>query len=131
MGTRLERLLRAIGLKGPKQHYHVDIDLAESLENMALEQARDPDEIAADLLAEGIAKREHAGQLPETWKTLSPREQQVASLVRLGYTNREIGEKLYISPSTVKTHVSNALRTCVLHNFGRITAVCRRRKNRA
>ena len=100
-------------MKSPKQHYHVDIDLAESLENMALEQARAPDEIAADLLAEGIAKREQSEQLFEYWEILSPREREVTALLCLGYSNREIGEKLYITLGTVKTHVSNTL-----HKFG-------------
>jgi DNA-binding CsgD family transcriptional regulator len=39
--------------------------------------------------------------------TLSPREQDVARLILEGRTNQEIGEKLFISLSTVKTHVSN------------------------
>jgi DNA-binding CsgD family transcriptional regulator len=38
---------------------------------------------------------------------LSPREQDVARLVLEGLSNQEIGEKLFISLSTVKTHVSN------------------------
>jgi DNA-binding CsgD family transcriptional regulator len=39
--------------------------------------------------------------------SLSPREQDVARLVLEGCSNQEIGEKLFISLSTVKTHVSN------------------------
>jgi DNA-binding CsgD family transcriptional regulator len=38
---------------------------------------------------------------------LSPREQDVARLMLEGRSNQEIGEKLFISLSTVKTHVSN------------------------
>jgi DNA-binding CsgD family transcriptional regulator len=38
---------------------------------------------------------------------LSPREQEVARLVLEGRSNQEIGETLFISLSTVKTHVSN------------------------
>ena len=105
--------MRALGLKGPQHRYRVDVNLAESLKNLALEQARDPDEIAADILAEGIARREQAGQHFEQWGLLSPRERDVTALVCLGYTNKEIGEKLHISASTVKTHVSNTL-----HKFG-------------
>jgi DNA-binding CsgD family transcriptional regulator len=41
---------------------------------------------------------------------LSPREQQVAALVCLNYSNAQIAARLNISQSTVKTHVSNALR---------------------
>ena len=76
MGIFLQQLLRILGLKRLKQHYHVDVSLAESLENLALEQARDPQEIAADILAEGIAKREQTEQRFGYWEKLSPREQE-------------------------------------------------------
>lgn len=38
---------------------------------------------------------------------LSERELQIADAVRLGLTNKEIGRKLLISPTTVKTHLEN------------------------
>jgi DNA-binding NarL/FixJ family response regulator len=40
---------------------------------------------------------------------LSPRELEVLGLVARGSTNREIAEALYLSPLTVKTHVSHIL----------------------
>ena len=39
----------------------------------------------------------------------SPRELEVLGLVARGSTNREIAEALYLSPLTVKTHVSRIL----------------------
>ena len=44
------------------------------------------------------------------WQTLTPREQQVAALVCLNHTSRQIAALLVISPETVKTHVGNLLR---------------------
>jgi LuxR family maltose regulon positive regulatory protein len=38
---------------------------------------------------------------------LSERELQVLGLLAEGLTNREIGERLYISQGTVKAHTSN------------------------
>ena len=38
---------------------------------------------------------------------LSERELEVAWLLYRGYTNRQIGEELYIAESTVKKHVSH------------------------
>lgn len=38
---------------------------------------------------------------------LSPREREVASLIRMGLTNRQIAAQLYISISTVKLTISN------------------------
>lgn len=40
---------------------------------------------------------------------ISDREYQVLLEISKGLSNKEIGEKLYVSESTVKTHVSNLL----------------------
>jgi DNA-binding NarL/FixJ family response regulator len=47
---------------------------------------------------------------PEGLDELSPRELEVLSLVAQGSNNREIAETLYLSPLTVKAHVSRILR---------------------
>jgi DNA-binding NarL/FixJ family response regulator len=41
-------------------------------------------------------------------RPLSYREKQILGLVVLGFTNREIADKLYLAESTVKTHLSSA-----------------------
>ena len=46
----------------------------------------------------------------EVREILSPREVEVLELIGYGYSNADIGEKLFISERTVKTHVSNILR---------------------
>ncbi len=40
---------------------------------------------------------------------LSPREREVLELVAEGRTNKEIAERLFVSPNTVKTHVTSLL----------------------
>ena len=40
---------------------------------------------------------------------LSKREYEILELMAQGLSNKQIGEQLYISESTVKTHVSNVL----------------------
>jgi predicted ATPase/class 3 adenylate cyclase/DNA-binding CsgD family transcriptional regulator len=43
------------------------------------------------------------------WASLTPTERQVVEQVRLGHTNPEIAEALFMARSTVKTHVSHSL----------------------
>ena len=38
---------------------------------------------------------------------LTEREMEVLQLISEGFSNQEIGEKLFISESTIKTHISN------------------------
>lgn len=47
---------------------------------------------------------------------LTPAEERVFWEVIQGYTNRQIGENLYISPRTVQTHISSILNKLNLEN---------------
>jgi DNA-binding NarL/FixJ family response regulator len=55
---------------------------------------------------------EHAPSAPSSsWSAdseLTPRENEVAALMRQGLTNREIGERLGVSINTVKKHLASA-----------------------
>lgn len=43
------------------------------------------------------------------FRELSPREQEVLALTAEGFSSREVGEKLFISPKTVETHRSRIM----------------------
>jgi DNA-binding NarL/FixJ family response regulator len=47
---------------------------------------------------------------------LSAREREIMQLIAKGYSNTQIGETLFLSPLTVKTHRSNILRKLGLKN---------------
>ena len=55
--------------------------------------------------------------------TLSPREREVLSLVAQGLSNKEIGQKLVISPATVRRHVSACLSKLGVANRTEATAM--------
>lgn len=61
--------------------------------------------LAALVLGE-FRRLSRAGKAPDV---LSPREREVLQHVARGYTYREIGERLHISPKTVENHVRNIL----------------------
>jgi DNA-binding NarL/FixJ family response regulator len=42
---------------------------------------------------------------PKAWAQLTPQELQVAQLAAEGLSNKEIGERLYLSARTVGTHL--------------------------
>ena len=111
--TLLETLLRSLGFNPyPRRSFRLDFELAHSIQELARLERRPENEVASDLLAEAIVKRQEAEFYLSCWRELSRREQEVAALVCIGYTNDEIAHRLVISRMTVKTHVRN-----ILHKF--------------
>ncbi len=47
---------------------------------------------------------------------LSPREREVLALLGRGWSNAKIGDALFISPHTVRTHVQNILQKLEMHS---------------
>lgn len=52
---------------------------------------------------------------------LTGREREVLRLIARGYTYREVGQELFISPKTVETHVSSVLRKLQLSTRHQLT----------
>jgi DNA-binding NarL/FixJ family response regulator len=58
-----------------------------------------------------IALPEDAGIAPEAaYHTLTPREQEIMTMVAEGFTSNEIATRLFISPKTVENHRSSIMR---------------------
>ena len=105
-----QHLLRLLGLSRPARlNLRVDRSLIQSLENLAQREQRAEKDLAAELLSMALVQRKTAEIYLARWEALSPREQQVAALVCLGFTNRQIADHLVLSHETVKTHVRNVL----------------------
>ncbi len=105
------RLLQALGISkaSTQLSFEVETNLIHSLQDLAERERRPEDEIAAELLTYALKQRDVAEVQLRRWRSLSPREQQVTALICLGYTNREIANRLVISVETAKTHVRNTL----------------------
>jgi len=73
-------------------------------------------EVAQDLLTTALADRQVAEAYLVRWQALTPRQQQVAALTCLNFTNRQIAARLGISPQTVKAHMRNLLHRLDLHS---------------
>lgn len=62
----------------------------------------------ASLRALGVRRRRPRREGPGTgWGGLTPTEARVATLAAEGLTNRQIGERLFVSPRTVETHLGH------------------------
>ncbi len=89
-------------------------DLAASVRTAAGGQSVLSPAMAAKLAAE------FARPVPEPEPCLSERETEILRLVAEGCANREIAERLFVSPHTVKRHVANIL--AKLHQRTRLEA---------
>lgn len=55
------------------------------------------------------------------YDSLTPREREVLQLAAEGYGNKEIGERLFISPRTVETHRANFMRKLNIETQAELT----------
>jgi DNA-binding NarL/FixJ family response regulator len=60
------------------------------------------------LIAEFASRTREARSLPGL-DELTPREHEVVALIAQGLSNEEISKKIYVSPSTAKTHATRAM----------------------
>ena len=113
----LHRLLANLGLQPPESRiFAVDEEMADYLQAVSEHEQRPVSDVLTDLLASGVEQRNMAEEEWQRWLSLSPREKQVAALVCLDYTNKEIAARLVIAPDTAKTHVRNVLYKFNLHS---------------
>ena len=85
------------------------LEAAIAASTEALQRARS---VSAELdarLADSVAVQPEEVPAPAGLDALSPREKEVLMLVAAGHTNKAIADALYLSPNTIKTHVSSLL----------------------
>ncbi len=89
---------------------------AQYLSRLAENTGASHHKVAEDLLKSALVDRQVAETHLESWRALTSRQQQVAALTCLNYTNRQIAARLGISPQTVKSHMRNLLHRLDLHS---------------
>lgn len=106
----LKRAWQWLGFAKPAEsELNFDAEVASLLQEIAIQEQRDVEEVANDLLYLAILEHQKDDEKLALWERLSPREKQVAALACLGHTNPEIGRLMFISTNTVKTHMRNLL----------------------
>ncbi|GAB1469438.1 hypothetical protein MASR2M66_03140 [Chloroflexota bacterium] len=109
-----DRFLYLIGKRstpGPRTYrFDLSDSLQVTLSTIAKDEGRPENELIPELLNAGLTQYVSNERLWKKWEALSPREKDVAALVCLGYTNREIGARLSISSETVKDRLETALK---------------------
>ena len=106
------RILSVIGLRpisAPRKH-KVSESMQVTLTTLSQHEGRPEDDLIQDLLAAGLTQYYESEDLWRKWRSITPREQDVAALACLGFSNREIAARLNISPNTVKSRLHNVLR---------------------
>jgi len=75
------------------------------------------------LIAEFTAQPTTSSISPKELQWLTEREREIVALVAGGLSNREIAERLVISPATAKTHVSRAMRKLNAHDRSQLVVL--------
>ncbi len=98
------------------QSFALDAQLHASLQSLADQQQRSLDQVANDLIQQALGQNQAQDANQRAWDLLSPRQQEIAALICLDYTNQQIALRLSISPQTVKSHVRAVLKHFDLHS---------------
>jgi predicted ATPase/class 3 adenylate cyclase/DNA-binding CsgD family transcriptional regulator len=123
-----ERARAEIGVvRVPPEERHwaaVDAELREALGDNAYEAARtEGAELSTeDALEWARRARGPRRRPPGGWGSLTPTEAKVVELVAEGLTNPQIGERMFISPGTVKTHLAHVFSKLDVHSRAELSA---------
>jgi DNA-binding CsgD family transcriptional regulator len=108
---RILRAIRAWFKREPTSHtaFNLDVETLRTIEYIAELEQRTPEDVANKILEDVLRNHQAQQENWAKWKSLTPREQEVAALICLNYTSRQVAAKLHISTETVKTHAEHIL----------------------
>ena len=108
-----ERLVAEALRRGAQAYVLKDVDLGE-LVRIIRAVARG--ESGFDTRSAAVVRALAAGRADAESPALTEREREVVRLIAEGLTNREIGQAIFVSESTVKFHVRNVMRKLDVHH---------------
>jgi DNA-binding NarL/FixJ family response regulator len=97
-----------VGASGFLVKHTEPVELLRAVRAVAAGDALLSPSVTRRLIGEFATRAKEPQRLP-TLDVLTDREREVMTLVAEGLTNEEIGERLFVSPATAKTHVSRAM----------------------
>ena len=82
---------------------------------------------AQTMMVSDYRQRVRTGEERDSYGALTEREREILKLVAEGYTNAQIGERLFISPKTVDTHRTHIMDKLNLHSRAELVKYAMRR----
>jgi two-component system, NarL family, response regulator NreC len=82
---------------------------------------------AQAMMVSDYLQRVRTGEERDSYSALTEREREILKLVAEGYTNNQIGERLFISPKTVDTHRTHIMDKLNLHSRAELVKYAMRR----
>jgi DNA-binding NarL/FixJ family response regulator len=118
LSTFLDEQLVAEALRRGAQAYVLkDVDVSELVRIIrAVARGESGFDSRSAAVVRGLAAGTSAERAGNGMPDLTDREREVVRLIAEGLTNREIGEAIFVSESTVKFHVRNVMRKLDVHH---------------
>jgi DNA-binding NarL/FixJ family response regulator len=112
-----ERLVAEALQRGARAYVLKAVDLGELVRIIrAVARGESGFDSRSAAVVRALAARRAAAGGGEESSALTQREREVVKLIAEGLTNREIGEAIFVSESTVKFHVRNVMRKLDVHH---------------
>jgi DNA-binding NarL/FixJ family response regulator len=112
-----ERLVAEALRRGARAYVLKDVDLSELVRIIrAVARGESGFDSRSAAVVRALAAGRPAPSTGDESPALTEREREVVRLIAEGLTNREIGEAIFVSESTVKFHVRNVMRKLDVHH---------------
>jgi DNA-binding NarL/FixJ family response regulator len=112
-----ERLVAEALRRGAQAYVLKDVDLGELVRIIrAVARGESGFDSRSAAVVRALAAGRSAASPADESPALTEREREVVGLIAEGLTNREIGQAIFVSESTVKFHVRNVMRKLDVHH---------------